>query len=223
MTVDNQLPSGGSVFDDPTAGPIWAALAEKAYAQVNESGWLTSSIKGSNSYAAIESGRESVALPAITGNAATYGETDIGSDWAAGKSLTLSTAANLNRSYLVPAHGYAVVGYDATLKRYTLFNPWGVDGGYFGTSFKPGLVYESQTVINSDFTGATRSSSTPGEGAPVASPTADREVAILVPIELQAVTKPAAVAGRVTPVVRVGLVHPGHLGSRDVLTSWSRS
>jgi hypothetical protein len=48
---------------------LWTALAEKAYAQINEMGWLRNGFSGSaqNSYSAIDSGYIYVALGQITG------------------------------------------------------------------------------------------------------------------------------------------------------------
>ena len=182
VTVDNQLPSGGASFDHPNAGPIWAALAEKAYVQLNASGWLKSSVVGANSYAALDGGGQvSVALAAIAGKTSSYGGTDIGADWAAGKSVWLDTAANKNLSYLVPNHVYAVVGYNPTNKLYTLFNPWGVDGGYLNGSHKPGTIYEYQSSINSDFTGAERNTSSVSDG-PASGHSAQGVAAATIPV-----------------------------------------
>jgi uncharacterized delta-60 repeat protein len=40
VTVNQQLPAGGTLYDRPVSGVLWAALAEKAYVQENGSGWL---------------------------------------------------------------------------------------------------------------------------------------------------------------------------------------
>ncbi|WP_165073755.1 C2 family cysteine protease [Paludisphaera rhizosphaerae] len=178
VTVDRQLPSGGGAFAQTTAGPIWVALAEKAYAQLNESGWLATSALGLNSYGAIESGKASYALAVVTGRSTAADTTDIDSAWAAGKSVILDTAAT-KLSYLVPNHSYAVVGYNATTKLYTLFNPWGVNGGTMpdGTH-RQGVIYELASSIKSDFSNSvlTKSAATGGTATE-----AVRELAAITP------------------------------------------
>ena len=50
---------------------LWTALAEKAYVQINEMGWLRTGLPGNgqNAYAAIEGGYIYAALGQITGQA----------------------------------------------------------------------------------------------------------------------------------------------------------
>ncbi|MGA2621193.1 MAG: C2 family cysteine protease [Thermoguttaceae bacterium] len=38
VTVDTELPSGGTYYDQPVNGVLWVALAEKAYAEANGAG-----------------------------------------------------------------------------------------------------------------------------------------------------------------------------------------
>src|SRR5262249_15631771 len=72
VTVDTELPSGGTYYDHIThANPdgtssteLWVALAEKAYAEENESGWIGTSSQGVDSYPALWGGWPSWALPA---------------------------------------------------------------------------------------------------------------------------------------------------------------
>jgi uncharacterized protein with LGFP repeats len=186
LTVDRQLPSGGTVFDGPTAGPIWAALAEKAYAQLNESGWLATLATGQNSYGALDTGNGGTvqaALTAFTGQGATTNGTDIGDAWTAGRLIVLGTPNVPPNSLVEHNHAYAVVGYDSSTGQYTLFNPWGVNGGNDTTTgvFKPGVLLGTQAGINQNFAYATWTGS-----APVAGEAPPSSVALPVP------TPPAA-------------------------------
>ena len=56
------------------AGELWVSLAEKAYVQLNEMGWVRPDLSGNgmNSYAAIDGGYIAYALSHITGQSATY-------------------------------------------------------------------------------------------------------------------------------------------------------
>jgi hypothetical protein len=56
VTVDNQLPmkDGSVVYDRPQGGVLWVALAEKAYAQLNEFAPNMTPSPGENSYAALD-------------------------------------------------------------------------------------------------------------------------------------------------------------------------
>ena len=75
VTVNDQLPvatadpsyNGGYAFDAPQNGILWAALAEKAFAEENLSGGVTTGQQGVDSYAALNGGEPSWALAAITG------------------------------------------------------------------------------------------------------------------------------------------------------------
>src|SRR5262249_34261885 len=77
VTVDTELPSGGTYYDRPVGGAgavngsaspvLWVALAEKAYAEANAKGFVTTHNDGTNSYAAMDFGDPVWALQAITG------------------------------------------------------------------------------------------------------------------------------------------------------------
>ena len=56
-----------------TGNELWMALAEKAYVQINELGWLRTGLSGNgqNAYAAIEGGYIYAALGQVTGQATT--------------------------------------------------------------------------------------------------------------------------------------------------------
>jgi hypothetical protein len=70
VTIDTQLPGGGSVYDHPLNSVLWVALAEKAYAVANNLNYVESSNVGKNSYGALNGGWPSWALHAITGGSA---------------------------------------------------------------------------------------------------------------------------------------------------------
>jgi hypothetical protein len=138
VTVDNVLPSGGSLYAHPQ-GDMWVALVEKAYAQENGTGWVGSSHQGVNSYGALNYGYPQWALSAITGLAAPSYDVNANSVMDAflhGSFVVLCTPESPNSSSVVPDHCYALLSYDATTSSFTLFNPWGVNGG----SHYPGFV-----------------------------------------------------------------------------------
>ncbi len=140
VTVDRQLPvndKGRFVYEnrgDSANNPkniLWVALAEKALAQLNESGWFkTVGPTGVNSFAAIGAGGKSkLALPLVTGlGTARDGVESLGAFGKGDLELANSKADGVP-SYLVPHHSYVVVGYDADSQQVTLFNPWGLHGG----------------------------------------------------------------------------------------------
>lgn len=139
VTVDRYLPigaNGRSPFagfggtKDNAGNELWVALAEKAYAQINESGWTKHN--GINSYEGIVGGFAYDALPQITGKPVakhTFTETNaftqLVNDYQSGKSLVFTTPPSGSDSNITPLHEYAVVGYDAASQRFLCFNPHG--------------------------------------------------------------------------------------------------
>lgn len=137
VTVDRYLPvyssgtaqyaSFGGVYSS-SSNELWVALAEKAYAQLNQSGWIGQD--GSNSYAGIADGYTDTVMTQITGQAAS---------WRYMVSLTLSeliSAANSGRptalnsrsnpaTGIVASHSYPLIGYDSTTQQFKLYNPQG--------------------------------------------------------------------------------------------------
>lgn len=141
LTVDRYLPV------DPTTGrfiyatkdfngthtnpnnELWVALAEKAYAQLNESGW-TGQETAANSYSAIAGGWPFDPLTQISGAS--------GSSFSANQLTHSQLVALVNSNTPITAgfvngggfgvvneHAYTITGYDPITQRFHLHNPWG--------------------------------------------------------------------------------------------------
>ena len=148
--------SGGTLTN--TANVLWVALAEKAYVQMNESGWLRSSTMGGgvNAYASIALGWFSVTVSQITARTSTTTSmtSTTGNDfntfktaYDAGKFIgfaSLSTPAN---TLIAGGHQYVAVGYDSVSQSVILFNPWGLTSG----ASKPGLVTMKWSTLATSF------------------------------------------------------------------------
>jgi hypothetical protein len=148
VTVDSFLPTNssgqliyanlGAMFNN-SGNELWTALAEKAYAQINEMGWLRSGLPGNgqNAYAAIEGGYIYAALGQITGQATTAFAMTSGATsfttfvnaFNQGKMIGFASKSAPVSTQVVGNHAYAVVGYNATDQTVTLFNPWGIQYG----------------------------------------------------------------------------------------------
>jgi hypothetical protein len=165
VTVDGQLPCdsyGRLVFQGmgakatSTTNELWAALAEKAYVQMNECGWIrpTTWGGGQNQYTAISGGCMYMALNQITGQATvaytsvstTSGFNAFVTAFNAGKSICFGSKTSPASSSVVGNHAYAVVGYSAKTQTVTLFNPWGLNNGH-----DSGYVTMSWTLVKKNF------------------------------------------------------------------------
>lgn len=132
VTVDRYLPTAwwGAAYANASQ-EMWVALAEKAYAQLAESGWSRS--KTANDYSSISGGWMSWVIPQITGMAA-----------AKYKSVTSTTKDQLielsNSNQLltvgfvygtveadgiVNGHAYTITSYNSETDTFFLRNPWG--------------------------------------------------------------------------------------------------
>jgi hypothetical protein len=141
VTVDTELPNGGGLDDHPVGGQgavngsptpvLWVALAEKAYAEANGAGYVTTQYVGCDDCSALNGGWPMWALQAITGKPASdfnLNPNDVANAWNQGKLVVLCTPNNPNSSYIVGSHCYAVVGYNfASGLPFEVFNPWGTD------------------------------------------------------------------------------------------------
>jgi hypothetical protein len=121
--------SSGSNFAN-ASNELWVALAEKAYAQIGESGWIRGLSKATNSYAAIEGGWMTYVITQVTGLKTDWDYiTTINQqtliDWVnSNKILTLGTNSAPGNG-LVGDHAYAITGYDASTQKFFVRNPWG--------------------------------------------------------------------------------------------------
>jgi hypothetical protein len=137
VTVDNMLPAvSGRTFYDAPQGNLWVALAEKAYAELNAfdgQDGVATSLQGRNSYTSLEGLDPSKVLATLTGRQAyqCYTASSIAQALSQGNLIVLGTGPTTGSPYVVPKHAYAVLGYKDGTGKYTLFNPWGVNGGYY--------------------------------------------------------------------------------------------
>jgi len=137
VTVNRRLPAysngrlvysgyGQSITSTDTT--LWIALAEKAYAQWNETG--NQGRDGTNRYSAIEGGWMSYVNAQVLGYSssnysfATTQKQTLVSAIAAGRSITLGTKSGAKDGFY-GSHAYIVTGYNATTDTFTAFNPWG--------------------------------------------------------------------------------------------------
>lgn len=136
VTVNRRLPSstgqlrysgyGQSITSTSTT--LWIALAEKAYAQWNETG--NSGRNGTNTYASIEGGWMSYVNAQVLGYSSsnysfsTTPKQTLLTALSAGRSVTLGTKQG-SADGLYGSHAYTVTGYDAATDTFNLHNPWG--------------------------------------------------------------------------------------------------
>lgn len=158
VTVDKYLPtdlagkfvyaSKGSTYNNP-ANELWVALAEKAYAQLNESGWIYQD--NTNSYLGIgKSGYISDAFSHITGQKVSMSNVlsldTLTNAISTGKSIGFGSKSSGVAPDIVASHAYALVNYDASTQTFTLFNPWGRE-----SSSKPTILQLNWNQINANF------------------------------------------------------------------------
>ncbi|BAZ13765.1 hypothetical protein NIES4071_56050 [Calothrix sp. NIES-4071] len=158
VTVDKYLPtdysgrfvyaSKGSSYNNP-ANELWVALAEKAYAQLNESGWIYQD--NTNSYSGIgKSGYISDALSHITGQAVSMSNVlnldSLMNAISTGKLIGFGSKSSGVAPDIVASHAYALVDYNASTQIFTLFNPWGME-----STSKPSILQLSWSQILSNF------------------------------------------------------------------------
>jgi hypothetical protein len=151
VTVDSQLPVdryGRLVFANmgsaagSTSNVLWVALAEKAYVQMNESGWLRAGMTGNgvNSYQAIAGGWFSAVSLQVANRASTMATVlsstfaEFATAYSSGKLVGFASKSSPISNAIVGNHQYVAVGYNTTTQTVTLFNPWGVnnDTNYAG-------------------------------------------------------------------------------------------
>lgn len=134
VTVDLYLPtdtSGRFIFANMGAyassasNELWVALAEKAYAQLNEAGWIGQD--GTNSYSGIEGGwMESVYEQVLGRNAiSSYkpSQTNLINSFNAGKMISLGSNSSTTNG-VVGGHAYVLQNYNSATGLFQLYNPW---------------------------------------------------------------------------------------------------
>ncbi|MFB2770746.1 C2 family cysteine protease [Pelatocladus sp. BLCC-F211] len=159
VTVDRYLPtnqegyfiyaSQGNYYGN-SDNELWVALAEKAYAQLNASGWIYQD--NTNSYNGINNGGYvSDALTNITGLKTSLANllnfNSVVNAFNSGQMIGLSTKSTVVDANIIASHAYALVGYNSSTQMFTLFNPWGLDNG----TSKPGIIELSWNQIETNF------------------------------------------------------------------------
>jgi hypothetical protein len=163
VTVNEELPVdiefGGAEYAGFGGGSepieLWVALAEKAYCQLNQEGWIERN--GHDSYQGINSGSPAAAIAQITGSSTQFTPIKtnspstvldtIANDFQDGHAVTFVTKNKGTAANVVGDHSYAMIGYDSATQEVTLYNPWGLDNG---TSF-PGEITLSWTDLVHSF------------------------------------------------------------------------
>jgi len=138
VTVNRRLPTysngtlayagyGFSALSSSTT--LWVALAEKAYAQWNETG--KAGRNGTNTYAGIEGGWMHNSNAQILGYSSTNHyfssstQQTLIDALSSGRAVTLGTNSSVSISGLVASHAYTVVRFDSATSTFVLDNPWG--------------------------------------------------------------------------------------------------
>jgi Calpain family cysteine protease len=180
VTVDTELPQGGAFCDRPVGGSgaingsaspvLWVALAEKAYAEANRYGFVTTRNPGVASYRELNIGGDPApVLQAITGQSAgdaNVNPSDALSAWNQGKLVVFGTTSPTS-SYVVGGHCYAMVNYNSSNSTFSIYNPWGTDSsgwapGYSNTVY--GLFWANAAFVSQNFaTQSVGAGAAPGE------------------------------------------------------------
>ena len=159
VTVDRYLPTnniGNFVYASPgdnyadANNELWVALAEKAYAQLNESGWINQD--NTNSYNGIgNAGYLSDAFAHITGERTALGRIlnfeQVVNAFNSGEVVGFGSKSSGVESNIVTSHAYALVDYNPQTQKFTLLNPWSTDN----TALKSRTLELSWSEISSNF------------------------------------------------------------------------
>jgi hypothetical protein len=170
VTVNRRLPaqyngalgySGYGLSVSSTSTTVWIALAEKAYAQWNETG--NEGRDGTNRYAAIEGGWMGYVNAQVLGTAssnyslASFNKQTLITALSSQKAVTIGTNTSVSAG-LYGSHAYLVTGYEASTDTFRLHNPWGF-------SHPGALSYSQLQAYCSMFVVADASGSSPVSGA----------------------------------------------------------
>ncbi len=159
VTVDKFLPTnniGNFVYANAgdyhgnASNELWVALAEKAYAQLNESGWINQD--NTNSYNGISNaGYLSDAFKHITGKKSALGRylsfDKVVDAFNSGEVIGFGSKSGGIESKIVASHAYALVDYNADTQKFTLLNPWSTDNN----ALKSRTLELSWNEISSNF------------------------------------------------------------------------
>jgi hypothetical protein len=170
VTVDRYLPTeknggwlpfakvGGywNTYND-SANELWVALAEKAYAQMNEAGWILQD--GTNTYKGIEYGSTYYSTPQISNKSGNYNQilqssipTSVVTAFNSGKLISFGSKKLSDTEPVVSNHLYTMVGYNQSTGQFKLFNPWGIgngkDGGYLNFTWSQVQAYFDDWTVN---------------------------------------------------------------------------
>ncbi|MCE2718862.1 MAG: CARDB domain-containing protein [Dolichospermum sp.] len=137
VTVDNYLPtnssgsliyaSSGQSYNNSN-NELWVALAEKAYAQLAESGWSRPS-NVNNGYGSIEGGWMDYVIKQVTGLNSTFNsilnmnETQLINLVNSNQILTAGFV-NGGGYGVYNSHAYTITAYNSTTGKFNLRNPW---------------------------------------------------------------------------------------------------
>lgn len=170
VTVNRRLPaqfngalgySGYGLSVSSTSTTVWIALAEKAYAQWNETG--NEGRDGTNRYAAIEGGWMGYVNAQVLGtessnySLASSNKQTLITALSSQKAVTIGTNASVSAG-LYGSHAYLVAGYNASTDTFQLHNPWGF-------SHPGALSYSQLQAYCSMFVVADASGSSPISGS----------------------------------------------------------
>jgi hypothetical protein len=148
VTVDSYLPADGSGrlayaglgrWYGSSSNELWVPLAEKAYVQLHETGWVRPGLpkNGQNSYLAISGGYIHPAMHHVMGQSTnafvatkkTGSFTAFVAAYNAGEAIAFATKPKPPNKSIVGGHAYAVISYNASSQTIRLYNPWGPNYG----------------------------------------------------------------------------------------------
>jgi hypothetical protein len=175
VTVDRYLPtkadgdrvfaSFGQDYNDPT-NELWVGLAEKAFAQLNESAWKGHD--GTNSYFQPFGGNAARAIEQLTGwqaystdmyttplmgnpgsSVLSFTSDQIIDKLNSGKLVCLSSAPVSDKIF--NHHIHFVTGYDPTTGKFAVHNPYGMDQSASSLAAHPATLYLTWDELTANF------------------------------------------------------------------------